>query len=446
MIYTKKTYFLHFFLHICDFFCTFAAKLNNTTMSNIFKSFVLLFAFSIAVVDVSAKEKYNPNTPIYYVTKFNPEIADKPVYPASAIILVATSIYDQFCLAYPTNDVRTWIEFDCTPDNSNTANNMHAILELGNNDILQLRFHGIGEVASYGPNFVEGATVPPIVDTVPWWDVVNKIDNVLVEQGVTSLGKYLFADMNVNVLFQFPNTLREIYASVFPQNHIGEVHCSSVNPPTVIEDIIVSTSFYLSVPVGSGSRYTSNSWWGSHMSPTGIDESDEITIIIPTETIYNTKVTLVCEVVPNADKYLVKVWNSNTSTLLYDLVVTWDDINNKWSMQSQTVVTPAGTPRKLPILHRDTVRGTTETMQIDITSLTPSTNYNYSVTAMSGTTVVSEKSGRFSTPNNKPAGLEQTIRTDGQPIDGIRYSILGLPVDESYKGIVVQGNRKYLRR
>ena len=395
------------------------------------KFFLLLILIGAVIGTTTAKDLYNHSNPLFIVKSVSPEAT----YPVNSILIVPINQEAAIKAAYPTNLVLTSYEFNV----GTAAGSVIAAVEF-ENDSVMLRFNGSGAVDSYGYTAVEGASTTQ-KDTVPWFDIAPFIEHVVVGENITKLGSYVLYDLSPYCSITLPTTLKTIFASSFPANFSGQLIVRNPTAPKVTEDKADAVDFKsirLFVPVGSQSDYENATWWENF---TSITEKNKIVVVVPTSNVYNTQVTFCCEVVSNADKYVIKIWNAATSAILFVFETYYDSTDNKWILTKAPQTTG---PSNKPGLRRDTVRGTTESMQIDITGLSAGTDYGYSIAAMSGSAEVSKISGKFSTPNNKPTDIDNTIIDERLMING-RYNLLGLPVDENYRGVVIEGNKKTLQ-
>lgn len=396
---------------------------------------VLLLAIGAVMGSATAKDLHNKSVTLYFA-EYVPAETPAP-YIANAIYIAPINQEAAIRAAYPYNTVLTYYEF-----NVGVAGGSVIATAEFENDTATLRFRGAGAVDGYGYT-----TVGPDEDkdTVPWYDLAPYIEKVIVENGITSLGEYLLRDLSPYCKIFLPQSLESFCASSLPANFSSNLTVRANIPPTVTVDLVSAVDFSsanLFVPVGRRETYFGATPWWSQF--TNIIEKEQMVVVVPPVDSYNTQVTLVCEVVSNADKYFLKIWDKNDpSIILFAYEVHYDVSEQKWTM-SKILIT--GGPSNKPGLRRDTVRGTTETMQIDITGLSAGKEYGYSIAAMSGSTELSKISGKFSTPSNKPTDIGNTDRfADQTQKTALRYNILGLPVDENYRGVIIEGNRKILQ-
>lgn len=282
-------------------------------------------------------------------------------------------------------------------------NDVIAVAEFINGDSI-LRITGSGPMADY----LEEATPVAGPDYAPWHNDAGTFNIVIVESGITHVGDYAFHSLssaNFRKLI-LPGSLATIGQKFIPNDFAGEIYCSALNPPTVVYNYGEAPFEYFNlatvyVPKGSLEAYQNQTsevyaqWWNKFENH--LQESlDVLVVTTPQDSITDTKVTLHVEYLADATRYDLKLTNLSTMDVT-NYEVTYDD---KGDPKINQVFAPSnGAPaRRKPILLRDTVRRSTESLQIDITNLAPETPYAYSVEAVNvSSTVIMSKEGTFKT-------------------------------------------------
>lgn len=322
-----------------------------------------------------------------------------------------------------TANAQTW---DCgsnpTTSGAEYTSDVKAVLE---NDTL-LRIFGEGDMA----DFTGEIPRPPenLVDA-PWNpDYTYQITEIVIENGVTSVGVGAFYDLiNVHKI-TLPQTMNLLSRNWISDFYSGEIFCSATMPPTgpfceIPSDMI----FYFSqtrvyIPIGTTEAYLTDfecgeSWWSYFGADNLIESAEAASVVtVPQDSITANEATICVELIENAERYEIHLENEDDPSDTRDLLAYFDEDADKWVLEDLNKEELA--PRKMPILHMDTVKRSIETLQIDITNLRPASNYSFTIIAKDKDAImIGQKTGRFRTaPRNEETAFEDF--TDEEMLKG----------------------------
>ncbi len=336
-----------------------------------------------------------------------------------------------------------------------------AVLDIVNSNIV-LRIYGSGAmddmVIVKDPS---SSLAIKYVAQTPWINEAPNIIKVIVESGVTYLGKGAFFNCDNLRELRLPQTLLEIGDSCISlDNFKGTIYCNAPIPPKVpavsSSSLPIFTNAFVKVPNELVSAYTSTgeiinmgstyaNWWANFHANGNLFGSTEAAAVLstPQDSIKSDQFTINLELIGTDEttrqSYYYEVTATNGVDNHHFFVIFKND---KW----QVSATKTGTQgRRIPIVMKDTVSRSTESLQIDITNLTPSSNYNYSVTGYNSMNeVVFQSEGTLLTSPAKTSNIGNRIY---ETTDPKRYNVMGLPVDENYQGVIITENgEKILQR
>lgn len=406
----------------------------------------------------------------YMVSWDDPNDLPPNAFQPDTMVLVPVVYLQAYQNKYPAQFVAS-IDFDCS---ANPEKIVTATIDLEKDvvedptqpngkrvdNLVVLRIHGSGATKDYE----DGNGTNP----VPWIHWAIYIQKVVVESGITSIGANMFRDLTYsnsetgypNPPITLPASLASLSATAMPDNYCGNIYCHASNPPIVTDgptsaDAASTINYFFNtkiyIPTGTTTDYKNADWWkyfeDFQITTTGsspFHEQEEIAPVVPQDLIYNTGASIRFDIVQEATKYYVTIEFENT--LFRKLLITSDGTGG-WSLTDITDASPLTGRRFLPILRRDTVKGTVETLQIDITGLGSGKSYNFTVTATKeDNTEVSKRSGCFTTTTDKetPTGMDELV-TDEQILDNRYYNILGQPVAPDYRGVIIHDGKKILQ-
>ncbi len=300
------------------------------------------------------------------------------------------------------------------------SNLVQAVVE---NDTV-LRIYKGGNSAASGGRMADFAiNYSPIgVTTTSPWDTAGvawQIKHVVVENGVSCIGDYAFYTMPNLVSLTLPRSMQQIGDSILPDmfgsadnGYDVYIYCSNPEPPSCPGFSMEfpfpycnNESISVYVPnEAAKTAYEADGFWrsvagepipGVYQIFASVKAAAVVTV--PQDSITDTKVTLHVEYLPEAERYELSVTNQlNLETEYYGITF---NAEGKPEIQKLTNPSNGSAPaRRKPILLRDTVRRSTESLQIDITDLAPETPYAYSVDAVNvSNTVIMAKEGTFHT-------------------------------------------------
>ena len=299
--------------------------------------------------------------------------------------------------------------------------------------------------------------------TAPWEDIASQIHVVVIDSGVTSIGDNAFYSMRNLKKLYIAASVDEVSGKMFHRsyvyNHI-DMYCYRDTAAQVVNEdpdfvgskrpyhdsttVYVPSKEAVSKYQGDASQVT---WWSLFSDYRGKTQPAPESALVA-DSIKPDKVSIVFPLygATDAEKksitYNVKVTNLTDPTDEHNFKVKFNNAGNKWEIL--TSAAPAGKIRRMPIIMRDTVSGTTETMQIDITNLKSNSSYSYSVTGVNTLgNPVTQKEGAFLTPAKKATDIEEMstvnyqlstkkIFRNGQVVilrDGKIYDLLGAEIE-----------------
>ena len=423
------------------------------------KALLLLAAFCLMAVSAMATD--------YMVSWEDPNDLPSNAFQPDTMVLVPVVYLQAYQDKYPAQFVAS-IDFDCS---ENPEKIVTATIDLEKevvedqtqpngkrvDNLVVLRIHGSGATKNYEDG---GGTNP-----VPWIHWAIYIQKVVVESGVTGIGTNFFRDLTYsdgtdaevrpNFPISLPSSLTFFSSSARPDKYAGNLYCHATTPPQSdwVEvnprpDYFNYATVYVPdayVDVySSQTLYKGADFWQNFAMDRMIKSNDMVAPVVPQDLVYNTGASIRFDIVQEATKYYVTIEFENT--LFRKLLITSDGTGG-WSLTDITDASPLPGRRFLPVLRRDTVKGTVETLQIDITGLGSGKSYNFTVTATKeDNTEVSKRSGCFTTTTEKetPTGIDEIV-ADEQIIDNRYYNILGQPVAPDYRGIIIHNGKKILR-
>ena len=302
----------------------------------------------------------------------------------------------------------------------------------------------------------ETETSIPVLTDAPWDTIAPTIKHVVVEHGVTRIGAYAFYSMTALETLTLSNTVASIGGNFLSDNFHGDIYCSATNVPDASANVSdTGGPAYLStarvfIPLGTTDAYILAAWWQDFGADRLIESPQAASVVIvPKDSITDSRAVIIVEMVPTAEKYRVLV-ESDDATDIRNFDTYYDSVEDKWVIDPIAVngAGPGNIIRRMPAIRRDTVTRTTETLQIDITNLKPSSTYSYEVSALDASDrVVSQQSGSFKTPAKMPMGVDDFTKSEDKTQGTRSYNLLGQPVDESYRGIIITDTgQKLLRR
>lgn len=328
-----------------------------------------------------------------------------------AAIAVASSVHAE-----------TWNcgEIDPTEPTGAYSASVKASLETISGDSV-LRIYGNGAMAPFhqGIGYTE-AQEPYVVTDAPWDHIAAGIKHVYVENGVQIIGDYAFYTMTQLQNIYISKSVTKLGEGFINNDFNGNIYCSATNPDklpnaeavlvpgsTVMPNYFLNANVY--VAPGMVPSFVVMTWWMNFDVSISESVAAASVVTVPQDSLTDSKVQILVEVVNGADKYEVLV-KSDDETDIHHFYTYYDPVTDKW------VIEPiAGAPiaaRRLPALRRDTVSRTTEVLQIDITNLQPATNYMYEVSALSADVVVSMQTGSFKTPAKQPTGFDEFVNEE----------------------------------
>ena len=335
-------------------------------------------------------------------------------------------------------NAETWNCGEIDPDDptSGFSVSVKASLETISGDSV-LRIFGSGRMADFSYSLLE--TQEESTD-IPWHNIAEGFKHVYVENGVEYVGKNAFRTMTGLQNIYISKTVRELGENFINDHFDGNIYCSATSADAIPDASGVHTSMaympeyfnlaHIYVAPDMVPIFVDMAWWRNFGD--NISESLEAAsvVTVPQDSLTDTKVTIFMEEIKEAVRYEVLV-KSLDETDIHHFYTYDDPLTDKWVIEP---IAASPMPRRLPALHRDTVSRTTETLQIDITNLQPATNYNYSITAYNiSDEAVGQQSGVFKTPVKQETGIDEFVNEKMV----IRFNLLGQPVDENYRGIII---------
>lgn len=413
------------------------------------------------------------NATVYWVDFSNPDVEPmEPPYQGDSVIFVQEAYLKCFQALYPDATFISHLEFACgkTADDNVTAHLDLAQEVAEEVDVygqkttiilnkMVLRFHGQGKIKDFDQidPTVGGGTY------VDWKDWSSFINEVIFEAGITHIGTNLLRDISgamddyQNPAFQItlPATLETFSYTFLPDEYAGEIYSPRPIPPQVSDWVAGTTppeyiqNAYVYVPdvyvdvYSSVNLYLSDDFW-NNFTVDRVNALDMIAPVVPQDLIYDNQATIIFDAIANAADYLITITGENFQRVLRVYL----DADNQWRFDDETPANTSGKPRRyLPIIRRDTVKGTVETAQIDITDLPAGQQLNYTIQARNESKVtISQRSGYFTTTKDKgvPTAMDELV-ADEQILDNRYYNILGQPVAPDYRGIIIHNGKKILR-
>lgn len=413
------------------------------------------------------------NATVYWVDFSNPDVEPmEPPYQGDSVIFVQEAYLKRFQALYPDATFISHLEFACgkTADDNVTAHLDLAQEVAEEVDVyghkttiilnkMVLRFHGQGKIKDFDQidPTVGGGTY------VDWKDWSSFINEVIFEAGITHIGTNLLRDISGAMddyqrpAFEIilPATLETFSYTFLPDDYAGEIYSPRPIPPqvsdwvagTTLPDYILNAYVYVPdvyVDVDkSVTLYLLDDFW-KNFTVDRVNALDMIAPVVPQDLIYDNQATIIFDAIANAADYLITITGENFQRVLRVYL----DADNQWRFDDETPANTGGKPRRyLPIIRRDTVKGTVETAQIDITDLPAGKQLNYTIQARNESKVtISQKSGSFTTTKDKgvPTGIDEIV-ADEQIFDNRYYNILGQPVAPDYRGIIIHNGKKILR-
>ena len=288
---------------------------------------------------------------------------------------------------------------------------------------------------------------------VPWENEALHIHHVVVERGIAEIEDCIFYSMkNVQDIYisssvnrvsegMFDNTYayncnmycdRETIIRVSGGNpaedydaegkYIKRPYHSSMTVFVPSEEAVAA---FRADPLEGGAD-----WWYAfnNISATTINFPKAV---VEPDSIKDTKATITVplfgttEEDRNSVTYTVKVTNLNDASDIHDFDVKYSASEDKWVVL-QNFGMGGNAPRRMPVIRRDTVSRTTETLQIDITSLKPASTYSYEVTAVNAVgETVSHMSGAIKTPAKQEAMGVESVDQNANRKSSIRKLLIG---------------------
>lgn len=319
-----------------------------------------------------------------------------------------------------------------------------------------LHIYGSGYMADFEAS---GSKTTAPWDTCATCGFASGIDSVIIENGVYSIGKYAFKSFFNMTSLVLPNSMLEIHENALypywgtPSTTTtgigGHMYCSALTAPTCTISTATSPPTYpqhvlLHLPNAEAvTAYSGQSPIWSDFAQNGhiiADNAAASVVVLPKDSIFATRVVIKFELVGanEADKlkhtYKLTIANKDDATDKREINVKYDAVDSKWVIANGMPL-PA---HRMPVLKKDTVVRSTESLQIDITNLKPNSSYNYSVTGFNGGgDVVLERTGDFLTPQKTSTDMVVIEVSEREGVRTRYYNLLGQPVDESYRGIIV---------
>ena len=260
---------------------------------------------------------------------------------------------------------------------------------------------------------------------VPWENEAEHIHQVVIEDGVTSIDDYAFYSIkNVRKIY-IPSSVGEVSALMFDRQYAyaTTLYVDRESITSVISNTdyygpagFIEAAFHSSITVvlpsseavadftkASDPDHGGNDWW-NHFQNYMVSDIVAPKAAVETQTGTEIKATITVPVFGATEleiqsvTYGVLVENQADPNDVHDLIVEFSASEDKWIVQE--VFYPGGqAPRRMPVIKRDTVSRTTESLQIDITNLQPASNYNYNVVATNSIgETIGQVSGAFHTP------------------------------------------------
>ena len=414
------------------------------------------------------------NAIVYWVDFSNPDVEPmEPPYQGDSVIFVQEAYLKRFQALYPDATFISHLEFACgkTADDNVTAHLDLAQELVDEADVygnittktlykMVLRFEGQGKIKDFDQIDPTTATGGTYVDWKDWSVFINE---VVFESGITYIGTNLLRDIygamddyqRPAFPITLPATLETFSYTFLPDEYAGEIYSPKPTPPQVSDWVAGTTlpdyifNAYGFVPnvnvdvYSSVTLYLEDDFW-HNFTVDRVNALDMITPVVPQDLIYDNQATIIFDAIANAADYLITITGENFQRVLRVYL----DADNQWRFDDETPANTGGKPRRyLPIIRRDTVKGTVETAQIDITDLPAGQQLNYTIQARNESKVtISQKSGSFTTTKDKgvPTGVDEIV-ADEQIIDNRYYNILGQPVEPDYRGIIIHNGKKILR-
>lgn len=261
----------------------------------------------------------------------------------------------------------------------------------------------------------------------PWDDIAENISTVVIEEGVQSIGMRAFYSIKNIKQIYIPGSIEEVGPDIFHYdfNKSFSIYCNGDTAirvrsggqysPNYPRPYHQSATLYVknasALASFSDANKTDTKWWSNFENKvvTGIN----IPRSCVTQTIDDqTKATLNVSLYGATDSekkqisYKVVVTNIIDPTDERRFTVKYSASAKKWEIQKEN---PSSKIRRMPIQLRDTVRGTTESLQIDITNLQANATYGYSITATDALDmVVGRQEGAFLTSKRVATDIEET--------------------------------------
>ena len=304
------------------------------------------------------------------------------------------------------------------PWDPNYSDAVMAQIEVINGDSTLRIYPGDPLQTPYMRNFGEMMSAVGKTDA-PWDDEAAHIHTVVIEEGVASVGMRACYSMSNLERLYIPRSVEEIGADIlfYDFNKALSIYCTGDTAirvlsggnysPTSIRPYHHSAKVYVPhLEAYNSMRDETRSdivWWYNFDNVLITD------IVVPkpavdqataSDTKVSIKVPLFGDTDPerNLVRYKVQINNVIDPTDRHDFNVQFSVTADKWVIIN-TNDAGGNAPRRLPSLKRDTVSRTTESLQIDITNLQPSSSYNYDVIATNSMDEqVGQVSGAFHTP------------------------------------------------
>ena len=341
------------------------------------------------------------------------------------------------------------ITWDCGPDPNNnmafTSDVKGTLENIAGEQVL--RIYGSGKIADFNTySSIEG-TMTVQHTYSPWYEYERAIDRVIVESGVEYIGQNTFKFMDALKSVQISSTVNKIGKGAFNKNYSGAIYFSCTNPAELpdaseTDNNSVPAAYYQNakvyVPIGMHDAYAALSWFEEFDDYGNLVESLEAGAVVSVslENADKNTVQFFVEVLDNVARYEIVIKDADGNVVRHYYAY-YSVSESKWVLEP---IALAPAPRRLPSLRRDEVTRTTEVLQIDITGLNGNAEYSFTISGYDETDqVVCEKSGAFQMPAYTGTAINDQMVND--PMVN-RFNLLGQPVDETYRGIIITNTGK----
>jgi len=309
-----------------------------------------------------------------------------------------------------------------------------------------LRIHGSGKIADFNTySSIEGSMTVQHTYS-PWYEYERAINRVIVESGVEYIGQNTFKFMDDLRTVQISKTVKAIGKGAFNKNYSGSIYFSctkSTEIPDVseVDNNPIPAAYYqkakVYVPKGMHDAFAAIPWFLEFDRCGNLLESVEAGAVVSVsqENADKNTVFIYIEIVDNVQRFEILVKDANGNKVRHYYAY-YSKTESKWVIEP---VTAASAPHRLPSLMYDGISATDAMLQLDLTGLTGNAAYTFTIKGYDNSNqVIFENNGQFKMPEEVGAGINDQIndRIVNEKMVN-RFNLLGQPVDENYRGIII---------